>query len=130
VVPGIAEQGGDTVRDGALEIEVRADGFEMTLALAGELDIGSAGTLRACLESIDDGFRRVILDLTALTFIDSTGVGLIGETRRRFEPEMRDLVLHNPQGHVAKVVEITGLHTVLSVTDDATTPPAAAAAVL
>jgi anti-anti-sigma regulatory factor len=38
---------------------------------------------------------------------------------------MRQLVLHNPRGHVAKVVELSGLATVLAVTD---TDPGAASA--
>jgi anti-sigma B factor antagonist len=100
----------------SLDIEVRPDGARVTLVLVGELDMASAGILKACLESIDAGFRHVVLDLTGLTFLDSTGLGLIAETVRRFQPEMRELALHNPSGHVAKVIDLTGLATVVPVT--------------
>jgi anti-anti-sigma factor len=113
--------------EGLLEIEVRGEGAEVTLVLRGDLDMTSASTLRACLDSIDDGFRRVVLDLTDLRFMDSTGVGLIADTRRRFEPEMRELSLHNPSGHVAHVLELTGVGRVVRVTG--TADPLGAAAV-
>jgi anti-sigma B factor antagonist len=84
--------------------------------LSGELDSASATTLRCCLDSIDAGFRQVVLDLTDLMFIDSTGVGTIADAHRHGEHLMRDLVLYNPTGHVAKVIEMTGLGTVMAVT--------------
>jgi anti-anti-sigma factor len=99
-----------------LDIEVRPDGAQVTLALSGELDVTSASTLRCCLDSIDLGFRRIVLDLTDLTFIDSSGVGLIAQVHREGGPFMRELVLHNPTGHVAEVVALMGLATIMPVT--------------
>ena len=99
-----------------LDIEVRPDGAKVTLALSGELDVTSASTLRCCLDSIDPGFRHVVLDLTDLTFIDSSGVGLITQVHREGGPLMRELALHNPAGQVAEVVALMGLATVMPVT--------------
>ena len=109
--------------DNHLDIEVRADGPRVTLALAGELDIVTAPTLRACLESIDNGFRQVVLDLTDVTFLDSTGLALMIEVHRRFRPEGRDLALSNPRSHVARVIDLTGVAEVLPVTGDASPLP-------
>jgi anti-anti-sigma factor len=99
-----------------LSIEVRADGARVTLALTGVLDVVTTSTLRACLESIDDGFRHVELDLTDLRLMDSSGIGCLAETKQRFEPQMRTLTLHNPTGHVAMAVEMGGLASVMAVT--------------
>ena len=100
----------------SLGIEVRPDGAWVTVVLSGELDIASASRLRACLDAIDPGVRHCILDLSDLTFMDSHGVGVIAEANRRFEPAMRELVLHNPRGHVARVIDLTGLARVVPVT--------------
>ena len=103
--------------NGALDIEVRPDGNELVLELEGDLDIATAGTLRACLESIDGSVGRVTLDLSRLRFLDSTGIGVIVEAHRRLDPQGRELVLRSPQGPVAKIIDITGLRTVLKVED-------------
>jgi anti-sigma B factor antagonist len=105
--------------DHPLDIEVRPNGTTVTLVLSGELDIASGPTLRACLESIDDGFRDIVLDLSDLTFLDSTGVGVIAEARRRLPNDLCQLSLHRPRGHVQRVIELTGLATVLPVTQPA-----------
>ncbi len=89
----------------------------MTLLPAGELDVASVGTLRACLDSIDRQCRNVDLDLAGLTFMDSTGVGVFVEAQQRFEP-VRQLTLRNPTGSVARVIELTGLVQVIPVVHD------------
>ncbi len=46
-----------------------------TLRLSGELDLTSAGLLETVIaECCADGARRVVLDLGALRFMDSTGL--------------------------------------------------------
>ncbi len=91
-----------------LSIEVQPDTTAVTLALEGELDLATIGTLRACLDELDRGFRTVILDLRRLTFLDSSGIGLLARTRARFGPEYRELILQNAGGHVRHVLEISG----------------------
>jgi anti-sigma B factor antagonist len=91
-----------------LSIEVQPTTTAVTLALEGELDLATVGTLRACLDEVDAGFRTVVLDLAKLTFLDSSGIGLLARTRARFGPEYRELVLRNASGHVQHVLEISG----------------------
>ena len=59
----------------------RRDGHTAVVVLAGELDLVAKPLLRAhvrtCLD--DDAITAITIDLAALTFIDSTGIGaLIG----------------------------------------------------
>ena len=90
----------EPVREGATVVEV-----------AGELDLHSAPQLRAELaRAIESGAPpRVVVDLGGVTFLDSTGVGvLVGALKRAREA---DGTLHfcNAQARVNRVFEITGL---------------------
>ena len=91
-------------RDGATVVEV-----------AGELDLHSAPQLRAELTRAIESSAppRVIVDLSGVTFLDSTGVGvLVGALKRAREADGK-LHFCNPQPRVCRVFEITGLVGVL-----------------
>ena len=48
------------------------------LRLSGELDIATSGTLRQSLDALrDEGQENLVLDLSGVTFCDSTGLGTI-----------------------------------------------------
>ena len=100
-----------------LTIEIRPDDRSVTLLLAGELDLGSADTLRVCLGQIDDSYDELIVDLEALRFLDSSGLSLLVQTRHALAERQRPatLVLRNPQGHVRRVLEVSGVDQLLTV---------------
>jgi anti-sigma B factor antagonist len=100
-----------------LTIEVESSGPDVVLRLAGELDLATAPMLQSALESLRMTCRNVVLDLSALTYLDSTGLGLMGATFQRFEPEMRLLTLRSPRGLVAQVLELSGLSALVRVED-------------
>ena len=83
------------------------------LALAGELDVGTAGTLRDVLSAaIEDG--PVVADLRAVEFIDSMGLGALVAARRR-GPGRIAVVISDDQPVVRKVFETTALDRALVV---------------
>jgi len=78
--------------------------FEITPA--GELDLHEAPALeRAFDEAARAGARRVLVDLCAVPFLDSTVLGVLVAAARRFDP----LVLAVGDVRVLRVLEITGL---------------------
>ena len=83
------------------------DGSGIVL-LSGEVDIYTAPRFRECmLELIDAGVDRLIIDLSGVTFIDSTALGvLIGGVRR----------VHSAGGSMALVVTTRAVSRVLSIT--------------
>lgn len=99
--------------DGAAEItidtSVAQDGTPVVV-LAGELDISNAATLEATVTSITaDRPRRLIFDLSDLSFMDSAGIAvLIGAAAK-----IDEITLRNPSPVVRRVVELTGLSKVL-----------------
>ncbi|MFJ3673325.1 STAS domain-containing protein [Streptomyces sp. NPDC090106] len=75
--------------------------------LTGELD-------RQALEQISeitdrlDGSRHLTLDLSGLTFMDSSGLYLLLELRRRTETAGGTLELRGVRGPALRVLELTG----------------------
>ena len=78
---------------------------------AGELDIHTSVVFKDSLVgAIEEGATRVVVDLTGVTFIDSSALGaLVGGTRRSAEVGS-ELMIVCPAGSVARVIEITGLN--------------------
>lgn len=99
-----------------LEITPEAMGEAQVLHLEGELDTYNCGQLRSALvEQVEAGHSRIVVDMTAVEYIDSTGLGsLVGGLKRVSEHggAMR-IVCDNPQ--IVKVFEITGLDKVFSI---------------
>jgi anti-sigma B factor antagonist len=101
-----------------LSIDVaHEDGGEvLVFKLRGSLDLATSPTVRAALtDATEKGKRDLIVDLTRLEFLDSTGLGaLIGAHRRATEHggSLRLIVANGP---IARLLNITGLIRVFSV---------------
>jgi|SRR6185369_3541015 anti-anti-sigma factor len=70
------------------DVQVQHIGDTAVVAPAGELDLATAHELGAALaEAAYRGAPRVILDLRRLTFVDSSGIGVIVKFKRHFAVE-------------------------------------------
>jgi anti-anti-sigma factor len=87
----------------------------VTLAPAGDLDLATAPLIADHLEALaaGGGVARVILDLDALTFFDSTGVALLLGSCRRAEREGWTLTIVNTPSPARGVLGLCGLLDVL-----------------
>ena len=98
--------------------------------IGGEIDIASAPRLREQLIAvITGGQARLVLDLEHVTFLDSTGLGVIVGLLKRARTLGGDLRLVCTQPAVRKVFEVTALDRTmpLAVSTEAAlagTPPA------
>ena len=97
----------------ALVIE-RNDGPPTVLALSGELDAGTAPNLDAALSSVDAG-EAIVVDVSRLGFIDSSGLRIIIAADRRHREAGGSLTLQAPSERVRRILEVTGLDEVLQV---------------
>jgi anti-sigma B factor antagonist len=78
-----------------------------TLALAGDIDMASEDTFRSSLEGQPAG-DELTLDMSEVTFMDSTGLGiLLGAAAAR--AESAPLVLLHPSTAVTRVLELAGI---------------------
>lgn len=86
------------------------------LAVAGEIDVYTAPKLREqLLELAHAGRTTVVADLTDVSFVDSTGLGVLVSGMKRFREAGGDLRLVVTQPQILKVLEITGLTQVFTV---------------
>ncbi|MDO3704876.1 STAS domain-containing protein [Micromonospora sp. C28SCA-DRY-2] len=93
------------------------------LWLAGELDLSTAGELVAVLDRLADaGTHRLLVDLTGLTFCDSSGIAAFVRGDNRASAAGGWLRVTGASGRVARVLEVTGLADVLGHDSDMTDP--------
>jgi anti-sigma B factor antagonist len=91
---------------------VETDSLQGLLALtvAGELDQGTAPELRGALaEALGNGPGGVLVDLSDCGFIDSTGLSLLVEAKRRLSEDDRAFGVCCPDDDVRRLLELTGI---------------------
>ena len=91
------------------------DGVPVMVVL-GEIDVASAPQLRERLLAMAEGNPKLaVADLSGVTFVDSTALGVLVNGVKRFRTAGGDLRLVVTEPHVAKVFAITGLDDVFSI---------------
>jgi anti-sigma B factor antagonist len=111
-------QGGamPTVPDFAVVIGFEAD--TLVLRVVGELDSYTAPTLRTCaLDQITAGVSDVVIDLSEMTFIDSSGLNALVRARMRVEALGGSLRLRGPSPQTRKLLEITTVDQIFPIDD-------------
>jgi anti-sigma B factor antagonist len=84
----------------------------------GELDIATVPALTDVLRGLEQPCDRVVLDLSGLTFIDSTGLTLAVTEHQRAAQEGVELVLAGATDNILKVLRLTGLDVTLLMAPD------------
>lgn len=101
------------------------DGGVRILTAEGELDIATAPPMLSAMASLVEGARGVVLDLSAVTFFDSSGVRLVDRLSREASRVGAPYRVVAPPGSPARrVLELVGLAALLA-DDDLPTAVAA-----
>jgi anti-sigma B factor antagonist len=86
------------------------------IALSGEVDIYSAPQFKETLvKGIDEGARRIIVDLTNVSFIDSTALGVLVSGAKRVRPQNGGLDIVCADENITRIFEITGLDRIFGI---------------
>ena len=103
-----------------LSLQVASSQGHSTVELRGELDGYSASRLRHCLRELTDaGDHRIVLDFKGIEFIDSAGLGVLIGATKCLSQRQGELVVVSPAPQAAKLFEMTGLDTVVTVQREA-----------
>jgi anti-sigma B factor antagonist len=87
----------------------RTDGY-VRLAVEGELDIATAPRMISALnETLADMAAPLVVDLTHVVFMDSTGLALLMNARRRVVRLGHGFAIVCPQGPISRVFEIADM---------------------
>ena len=88
------------------------------VAVAGEIDLFTAPEFkRRVQKGLDRDGRRMVVDLSETTFIDSSSLGVLIGAHRRLASRERSLVVVAPSPVVRKTLRITGLDSLFRVVD-------------
>ena len=94
------------------------DGSGLVLAVEGELDIATAPALRDRLSTaIEAGRHRLVVDLSAISFLDSVALATIVHAKQRLPEDGRMAVVIDPSSYVMLVFESGGLQKVLDLVE-------------
>jgi anti-sigma B factor antagonist len=75
--------------------------------VVGNLEFATAADFRSALADL--GARHLVLDLSGMAFIDSTGVGALLGALRRAREHGGDVVLCSPRPSVSRVLGLVGI---------------------
>jgi anti-sigma B factor antagonist len=90
-------------------VEVAHAGASEVWAVGGEIDIATRSRLQAVLEAVPRSDAPLVVDLTEVTFMDSTGLSALLAIDRAARGSGRRLAIVCPEGPVRLLLAVTGV---------------------
>ncbi|MCB1029837.1 MAG: STAS domain-containing protein [Acidimicrobiales bacterium] len=110
-----------------LRIDVGQQGSWTVLGVGGEIDVATAPRLRdQMIAALSEGKHNLVVNLEAVDFIDSTGLGVLISGLKRVKTHGGEFRLVSAEQRLLKIFEITGLDAVFNIhpsVDEATAQP-------
>jgi len=105
-----------------LTVSVLHDDGLALLALGGELDVAVTGPVEDAVgDLLADGFTRLVVDLSALTFCDSTGPGALMRTHGLLVAAGGSCLIAGAHGPVDRLLRLMHMDRVLELVPDVAT---------
>lgn len=103
-------------REGLL-LQDRQENGVAVVTVTGDVDVATCAALRDGLLQVvaDENFRGLVVNLAGVSFIDSTGIGVLVGVWRRTKATVGSLALASPSRQARSVLDTTGLTKVLSI---------------
>ena len=99
-----------------MQIETTSSSDRQVLMVFGEVDLATSPDLDvAIIAALESGTESLVIDLTDVTFMDSSGLGVIVRGLKRCREADKDLDLIISNERVLKVFGITGLDQVIPI---------------
>jgi anti-sigma B factor antagonist len=127
-VPSSSAASAVTIEEFAVEptFETRTSGSWTVVNVQGELDLSTSAALRAAVEGTASGPQapRVAVDLTGVTFMDSSSLGVLVACLKEIGDRGGEMRLVGVSGSPAKVIALTGLDAAFTIDDSVDDLPA------
>jgi len=99
-----------------IDTSAARDGAVYVFTLSGSLDIATSAALRTALVDASAHERHeLVVDLTSVEFLDSTGLGALIGAHKRATEHQGSVRLVAQEGQILRLLRITGLLTVFPV---------------
>lgn len=93
-----------------ISVATREEAGRSVLVVKGEVDVHTAPDLDAALtQVVEAGNYKLIVDLSAVDFLDSTGLGVLVKALKRVREHDGSLAVVTTTDRISKVFRITGL---------------------
>jgi anti-sigma B factor antagonist len=99
-------------------VDVRRDGDRCVLVVRGDIDVEHAPDLHTIgLHAISSsaGTMPLVVDLSSVLFMDSTGLGALVAIRNAAQASGSEVLLRGPSSRVLRILEITGMDSVFPI---------------
>lgn len=109
----MAETEGAAVPERLLITRTAADDGTCVLSVAGEVDLDGSAQLRDALLSCLDAAPGTVVDLSEVTFMDSSGINALITAHQAAQANGTRLRLAAPQDAVLRVLQLVGVDTLI-----------------
>lgn len=99
-----------------MQIKSRIVNKTLYILLSGELDEYTAQTVRKNLDVLLDtqkDFVQIVMDLSELTFMDSTGVGVLIGRYKKMREHNKPIFITNPSRNAERIFKMSGLYEIM-----------------
>ena len=101
-----------------LRVETEDRNDYALVTASGEIDAATADSVAdAVSAALSEGYKTVVLDFTNVTFIDSTGLGVLVKSHRAAEATDAMFAVVHPTPQTRKLIRVLGLDQLLHVYD-------------
>ena len=99
-----------------MEVFTDYEGDALVIRLVGELDEHSAEFVRRKLDTLiaNNNFGSMIFELSRLSFMDSTGIGVIIGRYKLIRKQNKPVYVRNPSPTVDKIFKMSGLYEIIA----------------
>ncbi|HEY7404452.1 MAG TPA: STAS domain-containing protein [Candidatus Angelobacter sp.] len=95
-----------------LDLTTEKNAGETVIRGAGKINAASASLLQSTVRNAIPGSKRIVLDLTGVDYIDSTGLGALVSVYMAARNANCELELSNPKPRVSDLLKLTKLASV------------------
>lgn len=100
-----------------LTIEITARSDATRVSAAGEIDLATQGELERTLVDLCTAQRPIELDLSGVSFIDSSGLAMLLSVRNLCAESGGFLILQRPSDKVRRVLEYAGMSAAFTIVE-------------
>lgn len=94
----------------SLTINTTAPEGARLVSVSGEVDVSNASELRDAIDAaLSEGVSSVSVDISDVSYIDSTGIGVLVGAAHRAADEGIAFSVANPQRNVARILSLMGM---------------------
>jgi len=101
-----------------VEIKYSLNENKLLAALKGELDECSAEYVRLSLDALLKDISclkspELVIDFSNVSFMDSTGIGVLLGRYNKFKKKDISMYIKNPQSHIDRILKMTGIYEIM-----------------